>query len=228
MKISMEIKDGKIILTDEQTELSTQTKHTDNFTSGTNVDFIKTYEIELENKVKKIKEEIKQEKINEKEDTKKEFMNVISTESVLDKKGKTKNPNRFNTGSLKITMSTIDRPDIDQIADIDKDIPGYDRIRVFDSMERKCDVTIINDGYKTSNENEVIEKDSDAIYFIVNRTGIEPEEETWSQAELMIYPGEAWKIYDVYELRIRSEMQGTRYRITEDNTIIGSTIRSVM
>jgi len=112
-------------------------------------------------------------------------------------------------------MSTLDRPDIDQIADIDKDIPGYDRIRVFDSMEKTCDITIINDG-------------PDSIYFIVNRNGIDHEEEMWSQAEIMLYPGEAWEIFDVYELRIRSETQGTKYRITEDRPVIGSTIRSVV
>ncbi len=125
-----------------------------------------------------------------------------------------KNPNRFNTGSVAITMETIDKPDIDQIADINKDIYGYDRIRVFDSMERKCDITIINDG-------------SDSLYFIINRNGIDHEEEMWSQAEIMIYPGEAWKIYNVYELRIRSETQGNKYRITEDDIVSTSTIRSV-
>ena len=124
------------------------------------------------------------------------------------------NLNRFNTGSVAITMSTLDKPDIDQIADIDKDICGYDRIRVFDSMERKSDITIINDG-------------PDSIYFIVNRNGIDHEEEMWSQAEIMVYPGEAWKVYHVHELRIRSETQGNKYRITEDDIIVGSTIRSV-
>jgi len=132
----------------------------------------------------------------------------------LDECKQSSNPNRFNTGSVAITMETLDRPDIDQIADIDKDICGYDRIRVFDSMERKSDITIINDG-------------PDSIYFVVNRNGIDHEEEMWSQAELMIYPGEAWKIYHVHELRIRSETQGNKYRITEDDIISTSTIRSV-
>ncbi len=132
----------------------------------------------------------------------------------LDECKQPSNPNRFNTGQVAITMGTIDKPDIDQIADIDKYICGYDRIRVFDSMERKCDITIINDG-------------SDSLYFIINRNGIDHEEEMWSQAEIMIYPGEAWKIYNVYELRIRSETQGNKYRITEDDIIVGSTIRSV-
>lgn len=156
-------------------------------------------------------EETKKEIEREKEVTKKEFMDAIVSETKSDK---LKNPNKFNTGSVAITMSTIDRPDIDQIADIDKDIPGYDRIRVFDSMERKCDITVIDDG-------------PDSIYFIVNRNGIDHEEESWSQAEIMLYPGEAWEIFDVHELRIRSETQGNKYRITEDRPIIGSTIRSV-
>jgi len=143
--------------------------------------------------------------------TKKEFVDTIVNETISNT---SMNLNRFNTGSVAITMSTLDKPDIDQIADIDKDICGYDRIRVFDSMERKCDITVVNDG-------------PDSLYFIVDRDGTDHEEETWSQAEIMIYPGEAWKIYHVHELRIRSETQGNKYRITEDDIVSTSTIRSV-
>ncbi len=201
MKISMEIKDGKIVLTDEQPEETNHLTETitisPNTFTGTGVDLKKTYGIELNKSEKNSNQEEKFEKLNE--------CKTISPT----------NPNRFNTGSVAITMSTLDKPDIDQIADIDKDIPGYDRIRVFDSMERKCDITVINDG-------------PDLIYFIVNRNGIDHEEEMWSQNEIMLYPGEAWEIFTVHELRIRSETQGNKYRITEDRPLIGSTIRSVL
>ena len=157
-------------------------------------------------------ENVIQEKVKD-ETTKKNIMAIVKEASET-KLNEMKNPNRFNTGSVAITMSTLGKPDVDQIADIDKDICGYDRIRVFDSMERKCDITVINDG-------------SDSLYFIVNRNGIDHEEEMWSQAEIMLYPGEAWKIFDVYELRIRSETQGNKYRVTEDRPLIGSTFRSI-
>ncbi len=206
------------------TKTETITKSPDTFTSGTG----NTYGFKFsENPEKKSVEKkdsmdtltqsiIKErhvEKDTKEENTKANVMAVVK-EAFETKFDEMKNPNRFNTGSVAITMGTIDKPDIDQIADIDKNICGYDRIRVFDSMERKCDITIINDG-------------SDSLYFIINRNGIDHEEEMWSQAEIMIYPGEAWKIYNVYELRIRSETQGNKYRITEDDIIVGSTIRSV-
>ncbi len=130
-------------------------------------------------------------------------------------KTKLNNPTRFNTGQVAITMSTLDKPDIDQIANIDIDLCGYDRIRIFDSMERRANVTVINDG-------------PDSIYLMINRNGIDHDEEAWAQNEIMIYPGEAWKLYDIYELRVRSETQGNKYRITEDDIITTSTIRSVM
>ena len=122
--------------------------------------------------------------------------------------------NRFNTGKLKITMSSLDKPDMDQIANIDNNEPGYDRINVYDSMNRTANITVINDG-------------PDEIYFIVNRNGIDHQKSMWSQNEISLYPGEVWKIYHVHELRIRSEYQGNEYRITEDDIIIGSAIRSV-
>jgi len=154
-----------------------------------------------------------------KEETKEEISkkNIISVvkEAFETKFDELKNLNRFNTGSVKITMSTLDQPDMDQISDIDKDIAGYDRIRVFDSMKRLANITVINDG-------------PTELYFIVNRNGIDHPEEEWSQNEIMIYPGEAWKIYNVHELRIRSETQANKYRITEDDIISTSTIRSVL
>ncbi len=257
MKISMEIKDVKIVLTDEQPE---ETKHltetitiSPNTFTGTGVDLKKTYGIELNkpekepleqksksNNIKTVKDILDNEDTTKKElidasasDEKEEIRkkNIIVKEAFETKLDEMKNPNRFNTGQVMITMPTVDRPDIDQIADIDNGIPGYDRIRAFESMGRKCDLTIINDGYDSSNDcnnpNEENSKINDALYFMVNRTGFEPEKESWSQNEIMIYPGEPWKIYDVYELRIRSETQKTRYRITEDDIIATSTIRSV-
>lgn len=144
-----------------------------------------------------------------------ETSNKIKETTEEFEKTKLNNPTKFNTGSIAITMSTLDKPDIDQIADIDNDICGYDRIRVFDSMERRANITVINDG-------------PDSIYVIVNRNGINHEEESWAQNEIMIYPGEAWKLYDIYEIRVRSEVQGNKYRITEDDIIATSTIRSVL
>jgi len=195
--------------TDTEYKYTTLTDTSDT-SSEIDVDIKKTYGVELSDNDSK--EKVIQEKVKD-ETTKKNIMTVVK-EAFETKLDELKNPNRFNTGSVAITMSTLDKPDIDQIADIDKDICGYDRIRVFDSMERKCDITVINDG-------------TDSLYFIVNRNGIDHEEEMWSQAEIMIYPGEAWKIYNVHELRIRSETQGNKYRITEDDIVSTSTIRSV-
>lgn len=136
---------------------------------------------------------------------------TIEPEKIL---SESSNLDKFNTGSTKITMSTSEQPDLDQISDIDKDIAGYDRIRVFESINRKANVTVICDG-------------PDSIHLMINRNGIDNEEESWNQKEIMLYPGEAWKFSNVYELRIRSETQGNKYRVTEDEIIIGSTIRSV-
>jgi len=81
-------------------------------------------------------------------------------------------------------------------------------------LDNEIKITVINDG-------------PDSLYFVVNRNGIDHAEEQWSQKEIMIYPGEAWKIYNVHEMRIRSETQANKYRITEDDIVTGSTIRSV-
>ncbi len=149
-----------------------------------------------------------------------------------------KNPNRFNTGQLLITMSAEERQDFDQISDIDNGIYGYDRIRIFDSMGRKSDkVHLINDG-------------PDVMYALLNRTGVDDDtgiwthqseeeleknwvtsedkmKESWSSNETMIYPGEKWTFFDVYEIRVRSATQGNKYRVTEDD-VVGNTIRQVM
>lgn len=232
MKIEMEIKEGKITIVDRSIETKLQTKFPCTSASGTsNIDLEKTFGItpisvnpeetkhDIWSRVKKIKEKHNEKKYlipteKNKTETTMEDMMSVSEEIVKSKIKDPKNPNRFNTGQVKITMGTIDRPDIDQIADIDKNEVGYDRIRVFDSMERTADITVINDGPAET-------------HFIVNRNGIDHEEESWSQNEITLYAGEAWKIFDVHELRIRSETQGNKYRITEDEVIIGSTIRSV-
>ena len=224
MKISMEIKDGKIVLTDEHSGL-TSTQKTPTQKTSKDFGFVQdTGEMSNEPDLNKFNEEICKDMIGTSPNIEdiheielSETIACISKKSDEDKQ--TLNLNRFNTGQVAITMETLDKPDIDQIADIDKDIPGYDRIRVFDSMEKTCDITIINDGH---------EEHPAPLYFIVNRNGIDHEEEMWSQSEIMIYPGEAWKIYNVHELRIRSETQGNKYRITGDDIIVGSTIRSVV
>ncbi len=206
MKIEMEIKNGKIVLKDE---ILTTKKFNETECLSKSMHMSGHEEMEKMEKM----DETKTEEETKQENVKENIMDIVR--EVFESKLKDlRNPNRFNTGDVKITMQTIDRPDLDQIADIDKDIPGYDRIRVFDSMKRKADVTVICDG-------------PDSIYFIVNRKGLEPENEEWSQAEIMLYPGEAWKIFDVYEIRIRSETQANKYRITEDEIVTGSTIRSV-
>jgi len=151
---------------------------------------------------------------------------------------KEKNPNRFNTGQLKITMSTEDKQDFGQISDIENGIYGYDRIRIIDSMGRKSDkVHLINDG-------------PDTMYVLLNRTGVSDDsgiwtnqseqeldkswttsedtmKDSWSAEEIMIYPGEKWSFFDVYEMRVRSPTQGNLYRVTEDD-VVGNTIRQVM
>ncbi len=108
--------------------------------------------------------------------------------------------NRINTGQLLITTNTSERPFFDDITNINKDIPGYDRIRVFEMFERiSTKLNLINDG-------------PDNIYAILCRDGY-----SWSESETLIYPGEKWIFFDVYELRIRSPTQANKYRITEDD-----------
>ncbi len=117
------------------------------------------------------------------------------------------NLNRINTGQLLITMNTPERPFFDNIADIDRDIPGYDRIRIFDTCERISPrLSLINDG-------------PDIIYAILCRDGHikNKGDESWSESEILIYPGEKWTFFDVYELRVRSPTQGNKYRVTEDD-----------
>jgi hypothetical protein len=190
----------------------------------------------LNKKINEEKEDSLNKKINEEKEDKK-FSN-IKDELIFDLKSEQKNPNRFNTGQLLITMPAEERQDFDQISDIDAGIYGYDRIRIFDSMGRKSDkVHLINDG-------------PDVMYALLNRTGVDDDtgiwthqseeeleknwvttedkmKESWSSNETMIYPGEKWTFFDVYEIRVRSATQGNKYRVTEDD-VVGNTIRQVM
>ena len=220
MKIEMEINDGKIVITDESIkELKKcypgwQLNDTSS-KCGFVPDAFENEKLKIE--TPKTNESTIQTKVNE------EFQKIVN-ETYSDKETdevnpKLSNPTRFNTGQTAITMSTIDKPDIDQIADIDKDIVGYDRIRVFDSMDRRADVTVINYG-STEGLGE--------LYITINRNGIDHDEEQWSQNELYINPGAAFKIFDVYELRIRSDTQGAKYQITEDEFVASSIVQSVM
>lgn len=125
------------------------------------------------------------------------------------------NLSKMNTGQLLITMNTPNKPLFDDIADIDKDIPGYDRIRVFDICERISPrLTLINDG-------------PDNIYAILCRDGHVKSkgDESWSESEALIYPREKWTFSDIYELRVRSPTQGNKYRVTEDDVSIYSTVK---
>jgi len=153
--------------------------------------------------------------------------------------GDIKTNEKFNTNQLLITTSTNTKQDIGQISDLDNEIFGYDRIRIFDSIGRKSEkINLINDG-------------PDIMYAIVNRTGVDDDsgiwthqsneelektwvttqdkiKESWSTNEIMIYPGEKAIITnDIYEIRVRSPTQGNKYRVMEDD-IIGNTIRQVM
>jgi len=154
------------------------------------------------------------------------------------------NPNRFNTGQLKITMSTEDKQDFGQISDIENGIYGYDRIRIFDSMGRKSDkVHLINDGPGTMyvllnrtgvsddsgiwTQSEKIKDKSEIEFEIGWKSSEDNMKDSWSAEEIMIYPGEKWSFFDVYEMRVRSPTQGNLYRVTEDD-VVGNTIRQVM
>lgn len=162
----------------------------------------------------------------------------VRTKNFGDRQIEEKNLNRFNTGQLLITMSTEKQEDFDQISDIENSKYGYDRINIYESMNRMSDkVHLINDG-------------PDTMYVLLNRTGIDSdnngiwthqtEEEleknwttqdnlhaSWSSNEIMIYPGEKWTFFDIYEMRVRSPTQGNKYRVTEDD-VVGNTIRQVM
>lgn len=126
----------------------------------------------------------------------------------------------FVSGQLKITMSTPDRIDLNEIADIDMDIHGYDRIPIHDILERETkDLCIINDG-------------PDNLFVLISYDG-----NSWTGNELFIFPGECWKLHTriiggvvkgVHELRLRSSTQGNKYRVTEYEIISGSSIRSVI
>lgn len=244
------IKDGKLIIDIESLMYSEEYRNDKNISKQDKIDL-------LNEKIKQEKE-LKEENVEvKKEDGSQLLKDVLNTgffrelSKRIDIAGKEKNTKeekdfgfinpktneRFNTGQLLITMSTEKQEDFGQISDIDNDIYGYDRIRIFDIMGRKADkVHLINDG-------------PDTMYALLNRSGIDDdkgiwthqtEEElyrnwstqdnlkaSWSVNEVMIYPGEKWTFFDIYEMRVRSPTQGNRYRVTEDD-VVGNTIRQVM
>ena len=100
---------------------------------------------------------------------------------------------KFDTGiqTLSNTVTTI--PDIDNVSST-----GYTRIAVWDVLERLSqNLYLINQGAGTI----FVRKSNDG--------------KTFSASEIPVFAGEKGTFNDVYELRIRSDITSTRYRVTE-------------
>lgn len=98
----------------------------------------------------------------------------------------------FSTEELAISIATPTKPSSpDIIANAIAGIPGYDRIRIHDIMNRNSpNVSVINDG-------------TTPLFIIVSYDGY-----IWSTDENPILVGEARLFHNVYELRIRSPTAG--------------------
>lgn len=112
----------------------------------------------------------------------------------------------FSTDETAISISTPIKPTSpDIIADPIAGIPGYDRIKINQTVNRNSPhISIINDG-------------TAALYVIVSHDG-----QIWSTDENPVLVGEARLFFNVYELRIRSPsagnvglLSGGVYRATE-------------
>lgn len=80
----------------------------------------------------------------------------------------------------------------------DQDNPNYNQERVFEALERNAELLhVSNDG-------------SDILYVVTSHQGGQS-----SSRERPIYPGEIKKIFNVYELRLRSATVGLPYRVSE-------------
>lgn len=108
-----------------------------------------------------------------------------------------------------ITVATTTQPDPDDIAGNPAGSTGYDRIQIYQVLGRKAScINIKNDG-------------TTDLLLIISHDG-----KSWSEAELLIEPGEVRSFYDIYEIRIRSDVAGILstmiggiYRLTEFNII---------
>ncbi len=97
-----------------------------------------------------------------------------------------------------ISIATpIEPTDPDVIANSSLRITGYDRVSIVDQVHRLSpEVWVVNDG-------------PGMLYVICS-----PDLIKWN-GENQINPGEAWAFYNVRELRLRSPVAGTQYRLSE-------------
>jgi hypothetical protein len=98
----------------------------------------------------------------------------------------------FSTDEVAISISTPIKPaSADEIADPIAGVPGYDRIKVNQTIDRNAPhISIINDG-------------TTALYVLVSHDG-----QSWTTDENPVLIGEARVFFNVYELRIRSPLVG--------------------
>jgi hypothetical protein len=98
----------------------------------------------------------------------------------------------FSTEELAISIATPVKPSSsDIIANAAAGIPGYDRLRIYEIMNRNSpNISVINDG-------------TASLYVIISHDGY-----VWSTDENPILVGEARLFHNVYELRIRSPVAG--------------------
>jgi len=98
----------------------------------------------------------------------------------------------FSTDETAISIATPTKPSSpDTIADPLTGTPGYDRIRVFQVLDRNSPhLSVINDG-------------TASLFVIVSHDG-----QIWSTDENPILVGEARLFHNVYELRLRSPVAG--------------------
>lgn len=105
---------------------------------------------------------------------------------------------KFDTGTQTLAVAVITVP-----AEDDVSITGYTRVAIKDVLNRLSqEIYLINQGPGT-------------IYARKSNDG-----KTFSTTEIPIFAGEKATFNDLYELRIRTDLAGTSYRVTEYETAL--------
>lgn len=123
----------------------------------------------------------------------------------------------FSTGQLTISTATPLEIAPDITAATPTAVGFYDRVRVHEIVNRNVpELYVINDG--------IIPADPTAIIYVRSSS-----DGTVFSTETPILVGEKWTFNDVYELRVRSPVSGTKYRATEYDNVVTyvSTVISV-
>lgn len=105
---------------------------------------------------------------------------------------------KFDTGIQTLAVAVITVP-----AEDDVSVTGYTRVAIKDVLNRLSqEIYLINQGPGT-------------IYARKSNDG-----KNFSTTEIPIFAGEKATFNDLYELRIRSDISGTQYRVTEYETVL--------